>query len=58
MFQGGQLRGQHDSVHGVSEPIKSLFTFVILSQISCGKVQKKLIFFLQQTVSKFFLGLQ
>ena len=39
--QGGQPRGQHDWVHRFPEAVKSLITFVILSQISCGKVQKK-----------------
>ena len=37
--QGGQSRGQHDWVHGFPEQVKSFITFVILSQISCGKVQ-------------------
>ena len=40
-MQGGQSHGQHDGVHSFREPVKSLITFVILSQISCGKVQKK-----------------
>ena len=40
MLQGGQSCGQHDWVHGFLEPVKSFITFVILSQISCGKVQK------------------
>ena len=44
--QGGQSHGQHDWVHGFPEPVKSFITFVIPSQISYGKVQKKtLIFF-------------
>ena len=30
--QGGQSRGQHDGVHGFHEPVKSLTTFVMLSQ--------------------------
>ena len=36
--QDGQSRGQHDWVHGFPVPVKSFITFVILSQISCGKV--------------------
>ena len=56
--QGGQSRGQHDWVHGFPEPVKSFITFEILSQISCGKVQKPLHIFLHKTVSKFLLGLQ
>ena len=55
-FQGGQSRGQHDWVYGFPEPVKSFITFVILSQISCGKVQIPLIFF-YKIVSKFLLGL-
>ena len=43
--QGGQICGQHDWVHKFPEPAKSFITLVILSQISCGKVQKPLIFF-------------
>ena len=39
--QDGQSRGQHDCVHGFPQLVKSFITFVILSQISCGKVQKK-----------------
>ena len=38
--QDVQSRGQHDWIHGFPEPVKSFVTFVILSQISCGKVQK------------------
>ena len=38
-LQGGQSRGQHDWVHGFPEPVKSLITFEILNQMSCGKVQ-------------------
>ena len=37
-IQGGQSRGEHDLVHVFPEPVKSFLTFVILSQISCGKV--------------------
>ena len=55
--QGGQSRGQHDGVHGFPKPVKSSITFLILSQISCGKVQKKTHIFLHKTVSKFLLGL-
>ena len=55
--QGGQSHGQHDWVHGFPEPVKSFTTFVILSQISCGKVQKHPYIFLHKTVSKFLLGL-
>ena len=55
--QGGQSRGQHKWVHGFPEPVKSFITFGVLSQISCGKVQKKLIFFLHKTVSKFLMCL-
>ena len=40
IFQGGQSRGQHDWVHGFPETVKSVITFVTLSKISCGKVQK------------------
>ena len=36
---------KHDWVHGFPEPVKSFITFEILGQISCGKVQTKLIFF-------------
>ena len=43
--QGGQSRCQHDWVHGFPEPVKSFITFVVLSQISCGKVQTTLMFF-------------
>ena len=50
----GQSRGQHDGVHGFSEPVKSFITFVILSRISCGKVKKIPYLFLHKTVSKFF----
>ena len=57
VFQGGQSRGQHDWVHGFPQPVKLFITFVILSQILCGKVQKKPYIFLHKTVSKFFLGL-
>ena len=46
--QGGQSRGQNDWVHGFPEPVKSFITFVTLSQISCGKVQKKLSYFSEQ----------
>ena len=56
-MKSGQSRGQHDWVHRFPEPVKSFITFVILSQISCGKVQKKSYFFLHKTVSKFLLGL-
>ena len=45
LLQGGQSRSQHDWVHGFPEPVKSFITFLILSQISRGKVQKPLIFF-------------
>ena len=38
IFQGGQSRGQHDRVQGFPQPVKSSITFIILSQISCGKV--------------------
>ena len=48
--QGGQLRGQHDGVQGFYEPVKSFTTFVILSQIPCGKVHKNPHIFLQKTV--------
>ena len=39
--QGGQSCGQHDGVHGFPETVKSFINFVILSKISCDKVQKK-----------------
>ena len=45
--QGGQSHGQHDWVHGFPEPVKSFITFLILSQILCGKVQKNPHIFLQ-----------
>ena len=54
--QGCQSRGQHDGVHGFPEPVKSVITFVILNQISCGKVQKHS-YFSAQALSKFLLGL-
>ena len=53
----GQSHGQHDWVHGFPELVKSFITFVILSQISCGKVQKTPHIFLHKTVSKFLLSL-
>ena len=55
--QGGQSSGQHDWVHGFPEPVKSFITFVILSQILCGKVQKPHHNCLHKTVSKFILVL-
>ena len=55
-MQDGQSRGQHDWVHGFPQPLKSFITFVILSQISCDKVQPPHIF-LHKNVSKFLLGL-
>ena len=55
--QGGQSHGQHDWVHGFPEPVRSFITFVVLSQISCDKVQKNPHIFLHKTVSKFLLGL-
>ena len=51
-IQGGQSRGQHDWVHRFFEPVKSFITFVILSQISCGKVQKKNSYFSVQDCVK------
>ena len=61
MIQGGRSRGQHDLVHGFPEPVKSFITFVILSQILCGKVQKKphkrLRQSLHKTASKLSFGL-
>ena len=50
-LQGGQSRGQHDWVHGFPEPVKSFITFVILSQISCGKLQKQICTRLSQSFS-------
>ena len=50
LIQGGQSRGQHDWVHGFPKPVKSFITFVLLSQTSCGNVQKKLIFSAQECV--------
>ena len=41
---------EHGWVHGFPESVKSFITFVILSQILCGKVQKPLIFFAQNCV--------
>ena len=52
-IQGGQSRGQHDLVHVFPEPVKSFITFVILSQISCGKVQPPLIFFCTRLCQSF-----
>ena len=37
------------------KPVKSFITFVILSQISCGKVQNPPYIFLHKTMSKFLL---
>ena len=48
-----QSRDQHNWVNGFPEPVKSFITFVILSQISCGKVQNPPHIFLHKTVSKF-----
>ena len=42
---------------GFAELVKLFITFVILSQILCGKVQKNPHIFLHMTVSKFLLGL-
>ena len=56
-IQVGQSRGQRDWVHGFPEQVKSFITFVILSQISCGKVQNPPHIFLHKIVSKFFLRL-
>ena len=53
-FQGGQSCGQHDWVHGFLEPVKSIITFVILSQISCGKVQNPSQFFCTRLCQSFF----
>ena len=51
-IQGGQSRDLPLWVHGLYEQVighhrlgRSFITFVILSQISCGKVQKTHIFF-------------
>ena len=55
--QCGQSRGQDDWIYDFPEPVKSLITFVILSQILCGKVQNPPHIFLHKTVSKFPLGL-
>ena len=53
-IQGGQSRGQHDLVHVFPEPVKSFITYVILSQISCGKVQPPpLIFFCTRLCQSF-----
>ena len=52
-YQGGQSRGQHDGIHEFPEPLKSLITFVILSQMSYGKVQKALIFFCTRLCESF-----
>ena len=51
--QGSQSRGQHDGVHGFPEPVKSFITFVILSQISCGNVQKPSHFFCTRLCQSF-----
>ena len=50
--QGGQSRGQRDWVHRFPEPVKWFITFVILSQISCGKVQKTSSYFSAQDCVK------
>ena len=50
--QGRQSHGQHDGVYRFPEPVKSFITFVILSQISCGKVQKKPSYFSAQDCVK------
>ena len=55
-FQCGQSRGQHDWVHEVPEPVKSFITFLILSQISCGKVQKSPHIFSAEDCVKVFPG--
>ena len=52
-YQGGHPRGQHDGVHGFPEPVKLFITFEILSQISCGKVRKTLIFFCTRLYQSF-----
>ena len=54
LAKGAQSGGQHDGVHGFSGPVKSFITFVILSQISCSKVQKTLIFFCTRLCQSFF----
>ena len=56
-IQGGQSRGQHDGVHRFPETVKSFITFLILSQISCDKVQRPPHIFLHKTVSTLLLGL-
>ena len=53
--QGGQSHGQHDWVHRFPEPVKSFITFVIPSQISCSKVQKKIIIFCTRLCQSFSL---
>ena len=54
-FQGGKSRGQHGRGHGFPEPVKLFVTFVILSQISCGKVQNTLIFVCSRLCQSFSL---
>ena len=51
--QGGQSHYQHDGVHGFIKPLKSFITFDILSQISCGKMKKKIIFFCTRLYQSF-----
>ena len=53
----GHSRGQHDWVQGLPDPVKWFLTFVILSQILCGKVHKEPNIFLHNAVSKFLLSL-
>ena len=47
-----KFKGQHDWIHRFPEPVKSFITFVILSQISCGKVQKNPSYFSAQDCVK------
>ena len=49
--ESNQFKVANHMVHGFPEPVKSFITFVILSKISCGKVQKKTRIFLHKTVS-------
>ena len=49
-MQSGQSSGQHDEVHGFPEPVNSFITFVIPSQIPCGKVKTPSYFSAQDCV--------
>ena len=59
LLQDGKSLGLPEGVHGLYEPVighhrlrNSLITFVILSQIPCGKVHKKPSYFSAQDCVK------